>query len=106
MLYATTRSDRDVYTAQRALTRDQGPEGGLYVPYRAQKLSGETLRRLEEKKDLDILASAVNALFGTRLTAWDVEFTVGRKPLRLKSLNRKTLAGERWHNPKIGRAHV
>ena len=98
MLYATTRTERDVYTVQRALTEDRAPDQGLYVPFRETRFSQMQLSELEQKSQQENLAVITNLLFKSRLTAWDLEFTVGRKPLRVQKLGRRTLAGERWHN--------
>ena len=34
MLYATTRSKMDTYTAHRALHDDRSPDGGFFVPFK------------------------------------------------------------------------
>lgn len=98
MLYATTRTDRDIYTAQRALTDHTAPDGSCYVPFREVYFTPEQLRELKHQNALQSMAQVLNLLFKTQLTAWDLEFAAGRRPLRLKQLGRRTVAGERWHN--------
>ena len=73
MLYATTRNAREAYTAQRALTENRGPDGGLYVPFREPDLSGEMLGSLLEMPARDCMAQVLNLLFRKQLTGWDVE---------------------------------
>ena len=41
MLYVTTRNNRDAFTAQRVLTENRGPEGGLFLPFREPLFSEE-----------------------------------------------------------------
>lgn len=98
MLYATTRNAREAYTAQRALTENRGPDGGLYVPFREPDLSGEMLGSLLEMPARDCMAQVLNLLFRKQLTGWDVELAVGKHPMRLESLNQKLLVAELWRN--------
>ena len=98
MLYVTTRSNRDAYTAQRALRENRGPDGGLYVPFRAPVFSPEDIDALAEKSFNRCVADTLNVLFNTRLTSWDVDLSVGRHPVRLTKLNHRVLLGESWHN--------
>lgn len=98
MLYVTTRSNRDAYTAQRALRENRGPDGGLYVPFRAPVFSPEDIDALAEKSFNRCVAETLNVLFNTQLTGWDVDLCVGRTPVRLTKLNHRVLTGESWHN--------
>lgn len=99
MLYVTTRNNRDAYTANRALRESRGGDGGLYVPFRLPVLSPEEITALGEKSFSACVAEIVNLLFNTRLSAWDVEFCVGRFPVRLATLSQKIIVAESWHNP-------
>ena len=100
MLYVTTRSDSDVYTCARALNENRGRDGGFYVPFRLPVLSAEELEALRQKSFSSAVAEMLNRLFGTRVTAWDVECAAGRNPVRLRPLGHKILVLELWHNPK------
>ena len=98
MLYATTRSDRDVFTVQRALTEKTAPDGGFYVPFRETRFTREQLEISEQSSQQENMAQLLSLMFKTRLTAWDLEFTAGRKPLRVEKIGRRIAVGERWHN--------
>lgn len=100
MLYVTTRSDRDVFTAQRVLRENRGPDGGFYVPFRMSGFSKEELEEMAARPFPQRLAEVLNRLFQTRLTAWDVEFAIGRWPVQLKALDSRIWVGECWHNPE------
>lgn len=100
MLYVTTRNNRDAYTAQRVLRENRGPDGGLYVPFRAPGFTREEILSLGGKSFNQCVADVLNRLFNTRLTAWDVEFAAGRCPVRLSNLPQKTILAECRHNPE------
>lgn len=99
MLYITTRDNRDAYTAQRALRENRSPDGGLYLPFRTPSFSQAELDALGEKPFNQCVAESLNLLFNTKLTGWDVDFCVGRYPVRLESLRNRILMAESWHNP-------
>ena len=44
-------------------------------------------------------ATILNLFFGTRLSAWDVDFAVGRQAVDLVSAGYKVSLAESWHNP-------
>lgn len=99
MLYVTARDHRDAYTAHRALTLDRGPDGGLFIPFHLPVLSPDKIGSLGSKSFSQTVAEVLNLFFGKRLTAYDVEFCVGRNPARIKALSQRILIGELWHNP-------
>lgn len=47
----------------------------------------------------ECVAKVLNILFQTDITGWDVDFRVGRNPVRLDKLSQKILLGECWHTP-------
>ena len=100
MLYVTTRSNRDAYTANRALCENRAPDGGLYVPFKMPVFAPEDLIAMGDKSFGQRLADILNLLFGSRLTGWDVEFAVGRYPVRLSEVGHRALTAESWHNPQ------
>ncbi len=81
MLYATTRNAQEAYTAQRALTENRGPDGGLYVPFREPSFSEEMLGSLLKMPARDCMAQMLNLLFRKQLTGWDIELAVGKHPI-------------------------
>lgn len=99
MLYVTTRNDRDVFTANRALRENRCSLGGHYLPFRHPKFSQEEMDALLEGSSGDCTAYILNMLFGTRLTGRDVELCIGRHCIRLEPLQQRILMAEGWHTP-------
>ena len=98
MLYVTTRNSRETFTTQRALRENRGPDGGMYLPFRAPCFSQAELDALAEKPFNQRVADILNLLFQTRLSGWDVDFCAGRFPVRLESLSHRIVMTETWHN--------
>ena len=100
MLYVTTRNARDAYTAHRALCELRGPDGGLYVPFRKPNQTKFEIDTLLEMPFNQCVAKVINLLFNTKLSGWDIDFSVGRNPVRLHSMGHRITVGECWHNPE------
>lgn len=100
MLYVTTRGTVDAYTAQRVLRDRRGPDGGLYVPFRLPSFSQEEILALGQKNFNTCVADALNLLFNTRLTGYDIDFTAGRYCIRLAKLTGRLLMAECCHNTR------
>ena len=98
MLYVTTRNNQETYTANRALTESRAPDGGFYVPFRMPEFFREEIQGLESKSFGQCVCEVLNKLFGTHLTAWDIDCTVGRSPMRLRPITQRIILGEIWHN--------
>lgn len=99
MLYVTTRNNQDAYTAYRALHENRSAEGGLYLPFRIPHFTEEDLEELFKKSFHGCIAEILNCLFPVKLTGVDVEFAMGRRSVQLKSVGRRTIMAEVWHNP-------
>ena len=99
MLYVTARDHRDAYTAHRALTLDRAPDGGLFIPFRLPRFSQADIALLSGRAFSQNVAHILNLFFNTRLTVYDVEFCVGRYPVRMHSLSHRIVISELWHNP-------
>jgi len=99
VLYVTTRDNRDAYTAHRALQMDRAPDGGLLVPLRLPVFSAEEIEDLAEKTFGKCVAEILNRFFDLKLSGWDVDFCIGRYPVRLTPLRHRILSAETWHNP-------
>lgn len=97
MLYVTTRSVRDVFTAPCTMRDDRGTDGGLYVPFRFPDLGEAYLDTLKEKSFGQCVADVLNQFFACRLTGWDVDCAIGRSSCRLTLLNRRIAVAETWH---------
>lgn len=100
MLYVTTRNNRDAYTAQRALRENRGPDGGMYLPFRTPQFSDAEIDELCDAPFNQCVADVLNLLFNTKLTAWDIDFAVGRYPVRMETLRHRIIMAEAWHNPE------
>ena len=98
MLYVTTRNNRDAYTAQRVLRENRGPDGGLYVPFREPVFTEEEIAALADKSFSKCVAEVLNRLFKTRVTPWDVDFSIGRYAVRMEKLGSRVVMAECWHN--------
>lgn len=96
MLYVTTRSNQEIYTAQRALAEDRAPDGGFYVPFRAPSFSGEDLAAMPFHQRM---AEVLNTFFQTKLTGWDISFCIGRSSMKWLPMGNRITVGEFWHNP-------
>ncbi len=106
MLYATTRSKHDVYTAYKAIHSDCAPDGGLYVPFRLPQWETAQIKALADQSFGQTVARVLNDFFSCGLTGWDVDFTIGRNPLCLRSVNHRVTVAELWYNPQRRFDHV
>lgn len=100
MLYATTRSDHDAYTPQRILWEKRGSDGGLFVPFRNPLYSAQDLNRIAGQSFPATVAELLNLQFNSRISSHDVDFAVGRYPVRLQKLTGRIIAAECWHNTR------
>ena len=98
MLYVTTRDDRDAYTSHRAMNENVGPDGGRYVPFSLPAFTREEIAGFQEKPFSQTVAEILNLFFSSRLTGWDVDFCIGRNPLRTQQMNHRIVVAELWHN--------
>lgn len=99
MLYLTTRTRNDSYTAARTLAENRAPDGGFFVPMKLPRFDRQQLRQLGEKSFSRNVADAVNLFFSTKLDSWAVEFAIGRYPVKVETLGSRELVAETWHNP-------
>ena len=99
MLYVTTRNKTDAHTAHNTLTGDRAPDGGLFVPFQLPKLSDGDILALKDKTFGQCIADILNLFFSARLDGWDVDFSIGRYPIKLVPMSHKIVVAESWHNP-------
>lgn len=99
MLYVTTRNNQEPYPVQHMLAEEHCRNGGLSVPFRIPEFTGEEIQKLKDKTVNQCVADILNVFFGSDLTSWDVDFAVGRFPVRYRSYGYRTLFVESWHNP-------
>jgi len=99
VLYLTTRTDQDAYTAFRALTENRTPDGGFFVPMQFQIFDRFQISELSEKAFSQNVAEILNLFFGTQMDGWDLELGIGKYPVKLVGLNGKITVAKAWHNP-------
>ena len=100
MLYASTRSKTETYTAQRTLWQDRASDGGLFVPMKLPVFKRTEIIRLKNRTPEDNLALILNKFFRTEFSGKDVQFLIGRDYYKLVPIRQKLLLGELWHNPE------
>lgn len=98
MLYITTFSDKDAYTAHRTLQSDRAPDGGLFVPFFLPTYENAYIESLITKSFGEIVAEIMNLFFSCRLNGWDIDFCIGKNPIKINSMNHKVTFSELWHN--------
>lgn len=99
MLYATTKDPNNVHTPRHPLTADRAGDGGLFVPFRLPTFRREEIISLKECSFGQCVARILNLFCGSRLTGWDVDFVLGRHPVRLTPMSHRILMAECWNNP-------
>ncbi len=100
MLYITTRNNKDAYTVHRTLTENFAVDGGGYVPFQMPVLDSCELESFASKSFGESVATILNLFFTPKMTGWDVEFSIGRNPIKLLSLNGKITVAELFSNPE------
>ena len=98
MLYITTRSRGDAFTVAKTLQTDTGLDGGRYVPMQPQQIPPEEMDCWLKKSYHKAIADMLNLFFATKLTGWDVEFAIGRTPIKMAAMNHRIFIAEVWHN--------
>lgn len=98
MLYVTTRNPNDAHTSHHAFTKDRSADQGLYVPFRVPVFLPEELEGLFRLSFSETLCVLLKRLLGAELKGWDVDYAIGRNPVRLVSLPHKIVVGETWRN--------
>ena len=98
MQYVTTRSNDKTYNWLHALNDNRGEDGGFFIPYPMPAYTPEQIAGLAMKNPNQALAEILNLLFDCDLTRWDVDFAVGRYPVRLSTIVRRIAIAENWHN--------
>lgn len=99
MLYITTRNRQDAFTVNHVLTQSRGADGGLYVPLHFPKLTQREWTAFSGKSFGQCVAEIMNLFFSTKLTGWDIDFSIGRYPARLVPFAHRIILAETWHNP-------
>lgn len=98
MLYVTTRSRNDAFTAHRTMMYDRAPDGGLFVPMRLPRFERSQIRDLAKKSFGQNVADILNLFLSAKISGWDVDMAIGRRPVRFQSMNHKLLVAELWND--------
>ena len=98
MLYITTRDKYDAQTAIRTLVADCGSDGGFYIPFQMTKYSSQQIAGFADMSFGQCVAEILNQFFACRITGIDVDFAIGRSPVKLAAINNKTYIAESWRN--------
>lgn len=106
MLYATTRDNHTIETAYKVIHTDCAADGGLYVPFRLPSFTPEEIAALASRSFSENVAQMLNIFFGVGLTSWDVEFCIGRAPVKMSTITHRILIAEAWHNNQWKMEHV
>lgn len=95
MLYLTTRDRFDTFTAFHAIKQDTAPNGGLFVPFKMPQIN---MQELADQSFGDCVALVLNHFFATRLTGKQIEFCIGRNPIRISNAHQRTVIAELYRN--------
>lgn len=98
MLYLTTRDKFDAYTKAHPLKGSRANNGGFYIPFKMPSFYAGQLLELQNKSVSQTIAEVLNLFFKTELCSWDVEFAIGRYPLRINQLKHRINVAELWCN--------
>lgn len=98
MLYVTTRNQREQYPALRTLGQDHGPDGGAYVPFWLPCFGRDEVEALQNMSFGGCVALVLNKLFLPRLDGVELDFALGRKPVKLTEMSHRIAVAELWHN--------
>ena len=98
MLYLTTRSKTDSFTAHRVLHSDVPQCGGFFVPLRLPEFTNEDFISFKDASFAENVARILNLFFGTSVSGWDIDFAVGRYAVKLVHMSHRIFVLETWHN--------
>lgn len=82
------------------MLNDRCVDGGIFFPRDIPELSRDSIISMGKLRTNACIAGLYNLLSDSAITEWDLDFSVGRQPVRFRSLDRKTMLLEGWHNPE------
>ena len=106
MLYVSTRSKTDSFTAYRAMHNENAPDEGAFVPFQHISFTPEDLQQMRDMTFSGVVAKVLNIYYSCDLTDRDVEFCIGKNPVRFDTPGHKTTVAELWHNHGSAYAHT
>lgn len=98
MLYVTTRNTAEQYPALRTLGQNRGPDGGAFAPFRLPVFDREEIEGLKDLSFGGSMALVLNQLFLPRLDGVELDFALGRNPVKLTEMSHRIAVAELWHN--------
>ena len=98
MLYLSTKSNFDTYTAYRTIHADTAPDGGLFLPFRLPKLDADELGAFGRRSYCGNLCYVLNLFFGCDLKEDALQYILGKHSARYSTMNHHVIIGELWHN--------
>lgn len=98
MLYATTRNKSNVETAYKTIHTDCASDGGLFTPFRMGNFSTSQILAMQENSFGENMALVLNHFFSCGLTGWDIEFALGKAPVKMNTITHRIYIAELWHN--------
>jgi len=98
VLYAATRSKNDVETAYKTIHQNCCSDGGLFVPFRTPTYTPTEISHLGTKSFGQNVADILNIFFSAGISGWDVEFAIGRTPVKMDYISHRIMIAECWHN--------
>ena len=99
MLYVSTRSKTDSYTAHRVLNEDRAPDGGFFIPFRLPEYDQATIKNICEGSFGEAVAHILNEFFSANVSAWDVDCAIGKVSVKIISTPHRVLLAQLWNNP-------
>ena len=88
------------------MREDRAPNGGFYLPFRMPAYTQDDLSQMKSKSFGQNVAEVMEGFFACGLSSWDVEFAIGRYPVKLTALGQRIWAGELWHNQENSYSHL
>ena len=70
------------------------------MPETVPRLSGEEIRNLGKLPENGAFVRLLGMYLDLGITAWDLDFSVGRRWVRARELDRRTVLAQCWHNPE------
>lgn len=98
MLYVSTRSKTESFTAYRAMHNDTAPDGGAFFPFQQLHFNEKQLADLRQKSFGEVVAIVLNTFYSCDLSGLDVDFCIGKFPVKIENIGHKTVVAELWHN--------
>ena len=98
MLYVTTRSKNEVYTAAVTLRHHLPADGGMFVPFRMPVMDAKAVAAMGTKSFGQNVADMLELFFSIKVSGWDVEMAIGRRCCLLKPINSRLQVAELFRN--------